>query len=108
MSRRAAMYGALAAAGLVLPWYFNIRYIAEGGSLIDIPAALRLAFANPISSSFSADLLVAFVAFTIWSVIESRRIAIRYGWVYPLIGLFVGFAFAFPLFLLRREMQLRT
>lgn len=107
MTLREALYALLALAGLFAPWYFNISYATQGGSLIDIGAAARLAFANPISSSLSADLLIAFVAFAFWVGPEARRIGLRAGWVYPLLGLFIAFAFAYPLFLLRRERYLR-
>lgn len=107
MRPREALYALLAVIGVVTTWYFNIVYVIRGGSWTDIPAVVRLAFANPIASSFSADLLVAFVTFAIWSVVEARRIGMRGGWMYPLIGLFVAFAFAFPLFLCNRERHLR-
>jgi hypothetical protein len=107
MTLREAVYGPLALAGLVATWYFNISYAMQGGSLSDIDAAARLAFANPISSSLSVDVLIAFVAFALWAGPEARRIGMRAGWVYPLLGLFIAFAFAYPLFLLRRERHLR-
>lgn len=107
MTLREAVYALFTLAGLVAPWFFNISYAAQGGNLIDIGAAARLAFSNPISSSLSADLLIAFLAFAFWVGSEARRIGMRAGWMYPLLGLFIAFAFAFPLFLLRRERHLR-
>lgn len=108
MTLREAAFALLAVAGVICPWIFNIGYIAEGGSLTDIGAAADLAFANAVSSSFSADLLIGFAAFAVWVIAEARRIEMRRGWVYPLLGLVVAFAFAFPLFLLLRERHLRT
>ena len=107
MTAREALYALLAAAGLVATWWFNIAYLAAGGSWADLPAVLRLAFANPISSSFSADLFVSFATFVVWAVVEARRIGMRAGWAYPLAGLFLGFALVFPLFLFARERHLR-
>lgn len=103
MRKPTAVYALLALAGLVGPWYFNIRYALGGGSPTDIPAALELAFANSVSSSLSTDLFIAYLAFALWAVLEARRIGIPRGWVYPLLGLCVSFAFAFPLFLYQRE-----
>lgn len=107
MSRREVVFALLAIGGLVAPWYFNIRYVAAGGSFVDVGAALRLAFANPISSSLSADAFIAFATFAIWAVLEARRIGMRGGWMYVATGFLVSFAFAFPLFLLGRERHLR-
>lgn len=107
MRSREAVYALLALAGLLAPWYFNVRYAAQGGSLLDVGAAIRLAFANPVSSSLSIDVLIAFAVFVVWVVPEARRIGMRAGWIYPLLGLLIAFAFAFPLFLLMRERHLR-
>jgi hypothetical protein len=108
MNRRSAMYGILAVAGLIGPWFFNLRYVTQGGSLFDIGAALRIAFGNPLSSSFATDLLIAFVTFAVWAWLEGRRIDLRHAWAYPILGLFIAFAFAFPLFLLVREQRLAS
>lgn len=108
MKRREGLYFVLAILGLVVTWWFNVLFMIRGGSWVDLPAVMSLAFANPIASSFSADLLVAFAAFIVWSVAEARRIGMRNGWLYPLLGLFIAFAFAFPLFLFMRERRLRA
>ncbi len=108
MRFREVTYAVLALAGLLIPWYFNLGYAASGASLLDLGAAARLAFANPVSSSLSADVFIAFAAFALWAWPEARRIGMRAGWVYPLLGLIVAFAFAFPLFLLLRERRLRA
>jgi hypothetical protein len=107
MSLREGIYFLLALAGLVATWYFLLAYAAGGGSWADIPAVLRLAYANDISSSFASDLFVAFAAFAVFSIAEARRIGIRRGWIYPLLALFFGLAFAFPLFLFARERRLQ-
>ncbi|MBW3671142.1 MAG: DUF2834 domain-containing protein [Acidobacteria bacterium] len=107
MRSREAVYTLLALAGLIAPWYFNIRYAAQGGSLLDLGGAIRLAFANPVSSSLSVDVLIAFAVFIVWVLPEARRIGMRAGWIYPVLGFLIAFAFAFPLFLLMRERHLR-
>ena len=91
----AAVYALLAVCGLIATWYFNLAYLAAGGSWVDVPAVLRLAYANEIASSFSSDLFVAFAAFVVFSLIETRRIGMRRGWIYPLLGLFLAFAFGY-------------
>lgn len=107
MTFRETLYVFLALLGLAGTWYFNVVYVGGGGDLLDVATALKLAFANPIASSFSTDLLVSFTVFIVWSIDEARRIEMKRGWLYPLLGLFVGFAFAFPLFLFVRERHLR-
>jgi hypothetical protein len=107
MRPREAVYAVLAIAGLGFTWFFNIAHLAGGGSFTDIPAVLRLAYANPIASSFSSDLFVAFAAFVVFALAEARRTGMPRGWLYPLLGLFIAFAFAFPLFLFVRERHLR-
>lgn len=107
MTAREAAYAFLAVAGLAVTWYFILVYVASGGSLLDLVAVLGLAFANPISSSFSGDLFVSFAAFVVFVIAEARRIGMRRGWLYPLLGLGLGLAFAFPLFLFARERQRR-
>jgi hypothetical protein len=100
-------YALLAAAGLVVPWLFNLRFMAEGGSWVDLPAVAALAFANQVAASFTSDLLIAFVAFLVFSIAEGRRIGMAWWWVYPLLGATIAFAFAFPLFLLMRDRHLQ-
>lgn len=107
MTVRESIYLVLALMGLVATWYFNILYMQAGGSFIDFPAAVSLLYTNPLSSSFTTDIIVAFITFVVWSVVESRRIGMRAAWLYPLLGLLLAFAFAFPLFLYMRERHLR-
>lgn len=47
MSGREAVYGLLSALGLVIPWLFNVQYVAQGGSLVDIAAFFAPARASP-------------------------------------------------------------
>ena len=106
MSGREAVYTTLAVLGLTLTWYFNLQ-VFQPGSTTDMVGFFRLGFANPASSSLTVDLLVAFVAFAFWVVPEAARLGMPRGWIYPLLGFFVAFAFAYPLFLLLRERRLR-
>ncbi|MCU1447798.1 DUF2834 domain-containing protein [Cryobacterium sp.] len=61
---------------------------------------------GPAVSSLTTDLLVAFIAGSILILVEARRLRMKAGWAYVLLGLFVAFAFAFPLFLAMRERKL--
>lgn len=107
MSGREIFYALAALAGLLLPWYFNLEFAQQTGTLLDLGTFIGQSLSTPASSSLTMDLTVAFVVFVVWSVIEGRRIGLRSWWVYPLLGTFVAFACAFPLFLLMRERRLR-
>ena len=96
----AGLYFALAVVGGVGTWYYNLIY--TGGNY------LGDWFANAASSSAAVDILVVLVVTSVFYVREGRRL----GWRLPLVLLFiplsalVAVAFAFPLFLGLRELQL--
>jgi len=100
------IYGVLAVAGALLPWYFNMQLVLGPG--FTLPGFLAGVFANPASSSIGVDILVGATAFTLWMVREARLLGMRHWWVYIAITLFVAFACACPLFLLMRERRLRA
>jgi len=62
--------------------------------------------ATPASISIAVDLALFFVAAAVLMVIEARRLAIRWVWVYILIGFLVAISVTFPLFLIARERRL--
>jgi hypothetical protein len=100
------LYLALAVAGGVLPWLANLDYLRQYGSSFDIGLFVQLANANPAAQSLSRDLLVGASAFTVWMVIESRRLRMRHLWVVLLSSVTIAFASAAPLFLCLRERRL--
>lgn len=103
----ARIYLGLAAAGAIFPWLANWSFIQEHGSAFDLGLFLRLANANAAAQSLSRDLAIGATAFTIWIVVESRRLRMRgLGWVL-LSCVTVAFAFGGPLFLYLRERRLR-
>ncbi len=107
MSGREATYAGLALLGLAVPWLFNLQYAAQGGNLLDLVGFFSQGFVNPAASSLTVDLVIAYAAFALWAIPEARRLGMRAGWFYPLLGFFVAFACAFPLFLFMRERRLR-
>ena len=100
---RQVCYLVAALTGLVLTWYFNLRYSGSAGYLPDW-------FANDASSSAAVDLIVLAAVASVFMLAESRRIGVRLpvalGFV--LAGFLVAMACAFPLFLLYRERRLAT
>lgn len=98
-----AVYAVLSVVGLVGTWYFNLAFVAAGGT-----DYLGGWFANPASSSAAVDIIVMAVAACVVMVVEGRRLGFR-----PLVvGLLVvlsfvvAVAFTFPLFLALRERAL--
>jgi Protein of unknown function DUF2834 len=98
-----AAYLTLSLIGLVGTWWFNLSFIAAGGT-----DYLGGWFANPASSSAAVDIIVMAVAASIVIVVEGRRL----GWrlLGPVMLVVLSFAlavsFTFPLFLALRERTL--
>lgn len=97
----AVVWLVLAVAGLIGTWYFNLGSIAAGRDFIGDWIG-----SGPSVSSLTVDLLVAAVAGSILIVVESKRLGMRFGWVYIVLSAVIAFAFAFPLFLALRERRL--
>ena len=96
-------YLVLAFLGLVVPWFFNLRFLQQG-TFWDFLAATCV---NDAACSISADVLIAAVAGCIWMLSEAKRQGMRHPWLWVLLTFFVAFAFAFPLFLFVRERRIR-
>ena len=102
------LYLALAIAGAILPWLANLDVIREsGGSTFDLARFIAQANANPAAQSLSRDLLIGATAFTIWMVVEAKRLQIKYFWVALLASFGLAFACGAPLFLFLRERRLQ-
>jgi hypothetical protein len=86
---------ALAACGLLLPWYHNIAYFLQGGSLAP-QVFWRDAMANALTTAITLDVYIAAAAFAAW-VLWHRRA--RRPWLYVLACFAIGLAFALPLYL---------
>lgn len=86
----------LAIVGLALPWWFNLRYLAEGGGL-GPDAFFGAAFANPLTTAITLDVYLAAGAFSAGVALD-RDAGRRRWWALPLtFG--VGLSFALPLYL---------
>jgi hypothetical protein len=105
MSIKQIFYLLLSIIGLIVTWYFNIQWMktAENKGLI---AFFAEGYVNHATTSLTNDLLVVFLCFCVWVVAESKRIGMRFGWIYPPLALFVALAFAYPFFLFLRERHL--
>ena len=99
----ACVYLALALAGLVGTWTFNVLAIVQLRDFVG-----DWVNSGPAVSSLTVDLLVAAVAGSILIIVEARRLGMKRGWLYVLLSGLTAFAFIFPLFLAMRERALRA
>ena len=104
---RQAVYGLLAVIGLIATWYFNIQFTVEnnGFSLVKF---VTDNYVNAASASISNDITVVVVTFAFWTFFESRKLSMKYWWLYVILAFMVAIAFAFPLFLLMRERKMSS
>ena len=102
---RQITYAMLAAAGVVVPWFYNLEFTRHHGGF-SLGTYLAEIYANFASTSIAYDILIALLAFLVWSFFEARRLGMKHWWLLPILSIFISFAFAFPLFLFLRERRL--
>ena len=95
------VYLALAIVGLIGTWTWNIQAIMQASDFIG-----DWTMSGPAVSSLTTDLLVAAIAGSVFIIVEARRLGMRAGWAYVVLGLVTAFAFTFPLFLAMRQRRL--
>lgn len=102
---RQIIYGTLALAGLFATWFFNLQFIEFYGDF-ELDVFIADNYVNPASASITNDILVAALTFVFWLYVESKRLGMRFWWIYGILTFGIAIAFAFPLFLLMRERRL--
>ena len=86
----AAYYG-VAAASLVIGWYFNVQYMATYGDDVGWWHWTTLLFVNPASASGGQDLIWAnVVIMPLWTISEGRRCGMKAPWWYFLCLLYTS------------------
>lgn len=103
-----SIYALLAALGLTIPWYYNLKYMLIEGQTFTVQAFIASGFTSTLTSSLSTDFFIGSTAVLIWMMNEAGRIGMKYRWAYFVLTFAVAFAFACPLFLLMRELHLRV
>lgn len=94
------IYLALAVLGAVVPWIFFAQHFgAEGPGLT---AFLAGAFASPVASGVTADVVISSVVF--WEYLFSRGEKRRAAFLIP-INLLIGLSCALPLYLYLRTRE---
>lgn len=100
----AVAWFAIALAGLVGTWAFNIAFFADPRGL----GYLEGWFANPASSSAAVDVIVVAVAACLLILVEGARLGwSRWVWILVPLSFAIAIAFTLPLFLGLRELELR-
>jgi hypothetical protein len=94
------MYAILAGLGLILPYFFFLRYLFTSGP--ERPPLIDSLFANDIATFFVADLVIATIVFWVFMAADSAAAPVPYRWVCFLGSLLVGLSFALPLYLYLR------
>jgi hypothetical protein len=92
----------LAFAGLVVPWYFNVAFLLEGGSFAPGPF-LAAVSANKLVTGITWDVYLAAAAFSAWLLRDAPAAGVRRPWLYVALTFGVGLAFALPLYLAVRQ-----
>jgi hypothetical protein len=108
MSIPRILYLLLSLAGLVLTWYYNLQFIEESGGSFDIGEFMAAGATNAAAKSLSWDLAIACLAGLLWIFFESKRLGLRFFWIYIILAFSIAFAFAFPLFLFVRQGKLES
>ena len=101
-------YAAFAVAGAIVPWYYNLRYMRESGAMMTPQSWFAGGFVTALTGSITTDFLIGTTPVLIWMVVEARRLGMRHWWFYVVTTFLVAFAFSCPLFLLMRELRLRS
>src|SRR5262245_17396094 len=104
-------YGLIALLALVGTWSHNVAYFRpEEGILAGFTLATArfwpATLATPASTSITIDIGLFLLAASGLMIVESRRLAIRFVWIYIVLGLAVAISVTFPLFLIAREQRL--
>ena len=96
----AIFFFVLAGVGIATAWYFNAIAVMRGENYI------ADGFTSNVDWVYSLDLLIGGTAGMAFIVIESRRLKMRFWWLYIAAAFITAFAFVFPLFLGFRELAL--
>jgi hypothetical protein len=104
-------YAVIALVALAGTWSQNVAYFRpeEGLATGFVLATARFwpdTLATPASTSITVDIGLLCLSLFVLMIIEARRLAIRFVWIYIVLGLLVAISVTFPLFLIARERRL--
>jgi hypothetical protein len=97
---RSLTYLFLAIAGLIGTWYFNFLAIQQSRNFFADWSS------TPAVLSATTDLFVVATVASVFIFLESRRLKMKYAWLFILGSFVTAIAFTFPLFLAMRERKM--
>lgn len=95
-------YALISIAALIATWSQNIVFLRTSASFADFWVATKV---NAASRSITVDIVLFFLAAAVLMVIEARKHAVRFVWLYLLGGALIAISVTFPLFLIARELR---
>ena len=101
------VYLILSVIGLVMCMRETLHYSTLGLGYID--ANIKFwndTFVNSASRSISWDIIIMYFSASIFIISESKRLKLRYSWVFVIGGYLSAIAFTFPLFLFFRNKKI--
>ena len=66
------------------------------------------AMINHASRSITWDIVIMYFCASTFMIVESRRLKMKFSWVYIVMGYLVAIAFTFPLFMFFRQRKLNS
>lgn len=100
-----AVYALLSVGALVATWSENLAFFAQSPDA-GVVGFINAAYANPAAASLSNDLFFLCAVAVVWMLVEARRHAIRFVWIYVVLSFVLAISVTFPLFLIARERKL--
>ena len=97
------IYGVIAVAALIATWSQMLAYFDKAGHLADFWNDQRV---TPASRTLTADAVLVALTAVILMMIEARRHAVKFVWLYVALGFATAISVAFPLFLIARELRM--
>jgi len=88
----------LALLGVVVPWYFNIAFLLDGGSFAPGPFVAAVS-ANKLVAGITWDVYIAAAAFSVWLLQDAPAAGVRRPWIYVVLTFGIGLAFSLPLYM---------
>lgn len=94
-------YLLLALPGSLLPWVWLLQFLLSPAA--SVGEFFHLAFANPVASALSVDLIISTLVFWVFAFQQLRQAQqLRQIWLYKALTLGIGLSCALPLFLANR------
>jgi membrane associated rhomboid family serine protease len=87
----------LCIVGVVVPWFYLLGFLTEPQPAVAL--FFWSIFANQVTSSVAADLLISALVFFVFVRMEGRRLGMKRLWVLVPATLLVGLSLGLPLFL---------